>query len=125
MDKQQYTYNQEWLKVLDQLGFKEFNQSNEDHHMPWPEIDIQEGERLFIEEELCRNRIFVMIHDNETSCCGRGDFEVYIQEDIGDHAIRLPYLWSDLSAWWLHYLKMSFLECGFKKDGKEVKVDLT
>jgi hypothetical protein len=68
-----------------------------------------------------------MLHNNEYSCCGNGYFEVYIQEDVGCGAVLLPYQWSDLSAWWMHYLKMSFLGYGFKKDGKEVtiKVDLT
>lgn len=125
MDEQQYTYDQKWLCVMDYLGFKEFDVSNESHYMPPSGINIQEGHRLFIEEDLCRKRIFVVIHANEWSCCGYGYFKVYIQEDFGCDAIVLPYQWAELSAWWMHYLKMSFCGYGFKKDGKEVKVDLT
>lgn len=114
-------FNEEHLAVLDVLGFKEFDSSNVNHVNH--EIEVEEGQKIFIEEELHRRRIFVKMYDKESSCGEHGYFEVYVLQDIGCGTICMPFAWSDLSAWWMHHLKMSLYGNGFMKDGQEVKID--
>lgn len=113
-------YSEYQLRLLDQLGFQEFD-SHKDSHMVQNDIEIQEGERLFVEEHFNRKRIFIKIGDDDSY--NGYEYTVYVLSDIGCETIRMPFNWSDIASDWLTHFKQSLCLHGFMKDGQEVKID--
>lgn len=111
-------FDQTYIDLLTSLGFQEYDRDNENHVEP--DIDLQGYERLFIEEDFCRQRIFVALDETIN---GFG-YYVHVLNDIGCGSTLIPFQWSDLSADWLTHLKIALSGHGFVKGGKPVTVNL-
>lgn len=98
------------IALLKSLGFEEYDANDKSHF--GPEIDVEEGELLYVDGSYSRNRIYVKLSESAYNDVW---FDVYVLNDIGCGVTGLPFKWAELSASWLTHLKMAFELHGFNE----------
>lgn len=99
------------IVLLTSLGFEEYNPNNDNHYHS--EIEVLEGEKLFIDGDRSRQRLYVKLSEGVYDDVW---YDVYVLNNIGCGATRLPFSWGELSASWLTHLKMAFELHGFNEN---------